>query len=68
MKSLALTLFAVGALIGAGVEIASAAGPAPEYTTAGQTAANTVPSGLWFFYQDPNRFQDGASFGGGGGY
>jgi hypothetical protein len=67
MKSLALTLFAVGALIGAGVEVASAAGPVPEYQMAGQIAANTVPSGLWFFYQDPNRFQDGANFGGGAG-
>ena len=67
MKSLFFTLFAAGALIGAGVEIASAAGPAPKSQTAVQTTANTVPSGLWFFYQDPNRFQDGASFGGGGG-
>jgi len=68
MKSLALTLFAVGALIGAGVQIASAAAPVPEYNAAGQTAANMVPSGLWFFYENPNRFEDGGSFGGGGGY
>jgi len=67
MKSLAFTLLAVGALICSGIQIAAAAGPTPQEQIADLSVASTAPSGLWFFYQDPSRFVDGAAFGGGGG-